>query len=402
MDAETAELLVSPSGAEAIAAAEAEDDPGSLAAATRLRRSYPPELAAAALTQAALRRRAGRRLGPRASGMVLTPDGLEQATRWDAAAWRAGLVAAAGVTRVIDLCCGLGTDAMAFAAAGLDVVAVERDPATAVLARHNLAGRAEVLTASAEDALPGLAGRPGTAVFCDPARRTSRGRSWDVADLSPPWPFLQSVLAAGEPAVLKLGPGLPARLIPAGAAAVWASVAGDLVECGLWRGLAFDPGAREAVLLPAGDRLRADGSAPAPAGRVPVPGDVLYEPDPAVIRSGAVGVLARELAAAPVADQIAYLLAPASRRTSFATAFAVTEVLPWKESALRRWVAERGIGTLEIKRRGLDVDPAALRGRLRPRGDAAATLILTPTAEGAVCLVVRRLPRTPVHAWHSA
>lgn len=52
---------------------------------------------------------------------------------------------------------------------------------------------------------------------------------------------------------------------------------------------------------------------------------------------------------------------------------------------------ERGIGVLEIKKRGVDADPAALRRRLRPAGPNSATLILTPTASGAQALVARRL-----------
>ncbi|WP_454226790.1 THUMP-like domain-containing protein [Propioniciclava flava] len=60
---------------------------------------------------------------------------------------------------------------------------------------------------------------------------------------------------------------------------------------------------------------------------------------------------------------------------------------------------ERRIGTLEIKKRGLEVDPAALRKRLKPSGRAAATLVLTPTPEGAravVCARMGHLERPPL------
>jgi hypothetical protein len=53
-------------------------------------------------------------------------------------------------------------------------------------------------------------------------------------------------------------------------------------------------------------------------------------------------------------------------------------------------VRQNRIGTLEIKKRGLDVDPAALRRRLSPKGPRSATLVLTPTPDGAAALVVRR------------
>ena len=80
--------ILSDDGALALEMAAAEADPDSLGAAERMRRRFPPEMAAAALTQVALRRRAREKL-PMADRMFFTPDGLEQATRWVVARWRA-------------------------------------------------------------------------------------------------------------------------------------------------------------------------------------------------------------------------------------------------------------------------------------------------------------------------
>ena len=65
--------------------------------------------------------------------------GLEQATRPEVADHHASRFLEAGVRRVIDLGCGIGSDSMAFARAGLEVVAVDVDPATAAVAQANLA-----------------------------------------------------------------------------------------------------------------------------------------------------------------------------------------------------------------------------------------------------------------------
>ena len=102
--------LLGPAAAEALAAAMAETDPGSLAAASRLRARFDPDLAAAALTQAVLRRRARGKFGSAAETMWFTPDGLEQASRPTVARWRAARLAAAGVRRVIDLGCGINEE----------------------------------------------------------------------------------------------------------------------------------------------------------------------------------------------------------------------------------------------------------------------------------------------------
>ena len=69
----------------------------------------------------------------------------------------------------------------------------------------------------------------------------------------------------------------------------------------------------------------------------------------------------------------------------------VLEVMDAGERTLRAWVRRERIGTLEIKKRGIDIDPAALRRRLKPAGPASATVVLTPTVDGARALVAQRL-----------
>lgn len=385
MDVSAARWLVGHEGVDALAHATAEADPGSLAAAERLRRLVPPDRAAAVLSQVALRRRAVTKFGSRAADLFFTADGLEQSTRPEVARWRAERLRAAGVRRVLDLGCGIGADSLAFADAGLEVVAVELDEPTAVLAGANL-GR-PVIVGDGVELLDSLAD-DGTAVFCDPARRTASGRTWRVEDLTPSWPFVERLLAE-RTACVKLGPGLPHALIPRHIAATWVSHAGDLVELSLWSKSWGD--VREAVLLPAGDVLRSNGSAAGAGPARPAVGEVLYEPDPAVIRAGLIDQLAVDLHARRINPSIAYLIGPDRHATPFATAFEVLAVLDAGEKALRGWVRTERIGTLEIKKRGLDVDPASLRRRLKPSGAGSATLVLTPTPDGARALVVRRV-----------
>ena len=116
--------------------------------------------------------------------MFFTRAGLEQATRPEIAAHHAQRLAAAGAGRVFDLGCGIGSDARACGDAGLAVVAVDLDPATAAVARANLGPAATVVCADVETLRLDALG-PGDAVFCDPARRTDRGRLWRVADFTP-------------------------------------------------------------------------------------------------------------------------------------------------------------------------------------------------------------------------
>ena len=227
--------------ADALAAAMAESDPDSLAAATRLRNRFGTDLATAALHQAALRRRARAKFGADADAMFFTRAGLEQATRPEVADQHAVRLVAAGARRVIDLGCGIGSDALAFVRAGLDVVAVDIDQETAAVARANLGPTATVICADAEAVAADLA-QPGDAVFADPARRNERGRVWRVEDFTPGWPLISGLLDGGRIAGVKLGPALPSSFIPATAEAEWLTHHGDTVEVCLWAGPGAEPG----------------------------------------------------------------------------------------------------------------------------------------------------------------
>ncbi len=376
---------------DSLAAAMAEEDPESLAAAGRLRARFTPDVAAAALTQAALRRKARTKFGADAESMVFTRDGLEQATRPAVADHHARRFVAAGVRRVVDLGCGIGADALAFARAGLEVLAVERDPDTAAVAAANLAGRATVVCADAEQVAGDLVA-DDSAVYADPARRTERGRVWRLADVTPSWSFVASLLDGGRTAGVKLGPAVPHAEIPGGTEAEWISHHGEVVEAGLWAGPGARPGVRAALVWLADDptphRVVASAVDPLPVRDL---GDYLYEPDGAVIRAGAVADVGLRLGAGLLDPHVAYLTADRLVTTPFATAYAVRDRLPYRRKVLRRWLVEHRVGRLEIKRRGVDVDPAVLRRELRPTGPGQATMIISRTPRGAVVAVAERV-----------
>lgn len=378
-------------GRAALELALREADPASLGAATRLRKQVDADLAAAALAQAALRRKARTKFGARADELFFTPDALEQATRPVVASWRAERLKDAGITRVVDLGCGIGADSMACVAAGLEVVAVELDPITAEHAAANLAG-ARVIVGDAVALAPELlAGAgPETCVFIDPARRTEFGRTWNVEAFTPPWSFVLDLLDGPHSTVVKLGPGVPKQLLPEGVEALWVADGHDVVECSLWR----IPGARSghgAVLLDAstGGVARVDHTATdaLPAGPV---GAFLLEPHGAVIRAGALAEVAPD--AWLLDPHVAYLASDKPVTSPFVTCFEVLDELDLNPKTLKAWVREHQVGTLEIKKRATDVDPAELRRQLKPKGPNAATLVLARTQDGTRALVVRRVP----------
>lgn len=357
------------------------------------RQGHSPGLVAAVLTQNRLRAKARAKFGEFADRMLFTEAGLEQATRLRVAALHAGRYARAGLRHVADLGCGIGGDALAFAAIDLDVTAAEADEVTAAVAAFNLTPfpRVTVLHSRAEDVpLGGI-----DSAWLDPARRTTTGgtttRHADAADYSPPLDFAFG-LAERMPVGVKLGPGTDRDLVPPGTEAQWVSVDGDVVELAVWTGVLARPGVGRAALVIRGDAAH-ELVAPADSEDAPVGplGDYLYEPDGAVIRARLIGDLARANGAWMLSEGIAYLTADREFDTPFARGFRVLERLPADERHLRQALHTRGVGTLEIKKRGVDVDPAALRTRLKLKGEGSATVILTREEGRHVALLVERL-----------
>ena len=390
MDVTGFRALLTPEGQRLLALLPAYDEASALALGERLRREgFEPDLVAAALTQSRLRARGRGKLGALADRLYLTADGLQQATRPAVAARRTARFAAVGAQVIADLCCGVGGDLPALAAAAPRVLAVDRDPLTAEVARANLgvlglADRVEVRCADVTQV--DLAGVQ--AAFVDPARRGPRGRTFDPAGYSPPFSFVLDLAARCPATGAKLAPGIPHGVLPAGAEAEWVSVGGDVVECALWFGPLAGPARRRATLLPAGATLTGDGDTAAPAGPV---SRFLYEPDGAVIRAGLVAEAAALVDGTLLDPTIAYVTSERLEHTPFLTAYEITDVLPFQLKRLRALLRSREVGRLTVKKRGSAVEPEALRRRLRLSGQGEATVVLTRVAGEPTVLLVRRV-----------
>ncbi|MGC5240533.1 THUMP-like domain-containing protein [Streptomyces albogriseolus] len=380
--------LLTPEGRALLDEVRDTDPAHELAVATRLRRDHPAELVSAALGQARLRQRAVAKFGAEdAARMFFTPNGVEQSTRRGVAAYRAERLRAAGVRSVADLCCGIGGDAIALARAGIRVLAVDRDPQTAAAARANadalgLAGLIEVREADVTE----VDTSAYDAVFVDPARRSSkRGRIFDPEAYSPPLSWaVRAALKAPRAAALKVAPGIPHEAVPAEAEAEWISDGGDVKEAVLWFGTA--PGTIRATLLP-GPRTLVSRGLPDPAVR-PV-GRYLYEPDGAVIRSHLVAEVAEPLDGGLIDPTIAYITADTLNPTLYATAYEITDRLPFNVKKLKALLREREVGVLTVKKRGSAVEPEELRRKAlpKPHGTASVTVFLTRVAGAPTMLL---------------
>jgi len=352
-------------------------------------------LVATVLTQAKLRGKAVTKFGDFSERMLFTEAGLEQATRLPVAALHAGRYVRAGLTSVADLGCGIGADALAFAGAGLNVHAVDADEVTAAITTYNLAPfpEARVSHGTAEEADLSYV----ESVYLDPARRTSghtnTSRLASSEDYSPPLDFAFG-LAKKLPTGIKLGPGFDRDLIPQDCEAQWISVNGDVVEVGLWFGPLKREGITRAALVINADGMHELASvADSEDAEVGELGKFIYEPDGAVIRARLIGDLARSIGAHMLDEHIAYMSSDVDVSTPFASTFEVVEEFALDVKVLAKELKARGIGTLEIKKRGVDIDPAEFRKRLSLSGKNSATLFLTRLGERRVALLAQRVTK---------
>ncbi|PVE77019.1 THUMP-like domain-containing protein [Microbacterium testaceum] len=394
---DTAELtaLLTPEGLrllDDVGPIESTDDAARVV--SRLRAAgHSPALVSAVVGQARLRVRAASKFGAFADRMLFTRAGLEQATRLPIAARHAGRFRDAGIGRVADLGCGIGGDALGLAGLGIRVHAVDADEVTAAIAAYNLAPFADAATvqhARAEEVdLSGM-----DAVWLDPARRTA-GHSETRQVASNEWsPSLEWVfdLISRVPGGVKLGPGFDRTQIPDDVEAQWISADGSTIELVLWSGaLAREAVRRAALVVRGGEAWELTAPADTPDAEPRELGAFVHEPDGAVIRARLIGEVARALNAGMLSPGIAYLTSDAAMTSPFVSSFRVREQLPADPKKLAQALRARGIGTLEIKKRGVDVDPAVLRKKLSLRGDESATLLLTRVGSKRLALLADRV-----------
>jgi hypothetical protein len=237
------------------------------------------------------------------------------------------------------------------------------------MARHNV-GDVELCRA---DAL-----RPvtrGTVVVADPARRASGRRRFGPRDYTPPLDGLLEVYR-DRALVVKCAPGIDfdelARLGFGGEIEV-VSLGGSVREACLWSpGMAEAGVRRRATLLDGPEQItdaERDDCGVAPVGRW------IVDPDGAVVRAGLVRHYAARHGLWQLDPDIAYL--SGDRLPDGVRGFEVLDELGFSEKRLRQALSTRDAGAVEILVRGVDVDPDALRRRLRLRGSQQLSVVIT-------------------------
>ncbi len=398
MDAHDVDWLRSDHGARALARAVEGVASGltELAILDRLRRDLTPEQARAVLALIEGRRSAATKFAD-AGALFFDRESAEQATAEAVARHTAARFA--GATRIADLGCGAGGDALALAAHA-PVIAVDRDPSRLALVAANAHVRAlpiEVAEASVEAfVLPGDV----DAAWLDPARRGDSGRVRDPEQWSPPLSVAVAIASALPRAGIKVAPGIDLAAVPAGCEIEFISHEGTLVEAVLWFGAAVTAPRRATVLAAGLDGAASLAGAP-DTGATPIraPGRTLYDLDPSVGRASLVDIVAPLLHAWRLDEHTAYLSGDEALDNPFARRFRIDSWMPFAERRLRDALTDLGVTRVEVMRRASPVDTNALETRLnralasnrsRSGEQRVRTVALTRMGDAHIALIAER------------
>ena len=204
---------------------------------------------------------------------------------------------------ILDMTCGLGIDAFAFARMGCEVTAVDLDPAAAREAGHNAGALGlENVTVVNADSVRWLIendDRHFDTIFIDPARRDNAGRHFALADCSPDVTAVIELLTSRcRQLIIKSSPMLDIaavrRELPVAQSTL---LIGTRAECKELVTIIPGDGSISCVtLLNDGSRnefsfLPDQEASATPCFGSPATHGYLYEPYPAVMKSGAVKLL---------------------------------------------------------------------------------------------------------------
>ncbi|MGE5193672.1 MAG: THUMP-like domain-containing protein [Deltaproteobacteria bacterium] len=356
-----------------------------LALQTQLRREYPDRLVRAAFALCELRRKGAAKFS-RAAEMWFDRQGLEQATSEPVARHKAQRFSG----RVFDLCCGVGGDTLALAER-CQVTAVDVNPIACLRTQWNAEayGVDSRVTVACRDV---ATIDPGDAlIHIDPDRRTqAAGRAVRVEDYMPPLETLQRMTRTLRGGAVKLSPAsnFGGKFFDVEIELV--SLHGECKEATIWFGELRGSESWRATVLPSGETLAAE---PLDfAAEISPPLRYVYDPDPAVVRSGLVDAAAVRLGLARLDPAEEYLTGTELLVTNLAQPFELLAELPNNNAEIRGYFRGSDFGQVEIKCRHVPIDADGIRRRLPLPGKQPAVLIFARLAGKTRALICRRVP----------
>jgi hypothetical protein len=357
--------------------------------AASLRKSHSATRTHLLLEQVELRSRARDKFADPGE-MFFTRKGLEQCTDEVLARYKAQRYP---VGDIADLCCGIGGDAMSLAARG-PLVAWDADAVTAHLASCNLKLRSQ-LGCEVRAQLADVSEVNDVAAWhIDPDRRATGERTIELTDYEPGPAFLRHCLDLNPDGAIKVAPAAEFESADWPACErQWLGSRGECRQQVLWFGeLALQPGRHVATVVASnGEVSTYAGKADVPLAPAKAIQSYIYEPDATVLAAKLAGALAAEHQLQTITAGGGYLTAEHFVQHPLLVVFRVREVMPYDLRKLKSYCREHQLGQLEIKKRGVELQPHFVRRQILAAGDAAAVIFITPFGGQVKAIVAERL-----------
>jgi hypothetical protein len=360
------EFLRTPLGQELCETELPEDE---LSALTRLRRECSPDQAAAVVEIRDLRRRAAAKFpGHIASELLATDTLLQQASSFALAGYLGGeMVGRFGSLSAMDLCCGLGADAIGMAMAGMDVTGLDNNESAVICASHNagIAGvvdRCNFKRADVRDVdIEGV-------VHIDPDRRTDRRRSVSISNCEPGEEFLRGLVDKSRAGCMKLSPMMDFRAFDDwdGLSLEYVSEKGTCKQLLCWWGVEDLP-RRSAVVV--GDETTRIEAGESESADIREPGEWLIEPDPALTAAWAIDDLAIKHGLWRLHRSVTWLSGDRAVDTPLARSFRIVADCAGREKDVAALLKDVDAGEVAVKTRGVDINTDRMQKKLRGRGE---------------------------------
>lgn len=385
-DAET-ELLLRLRATPEIFTMISECSAAELSGQRKLRESFDHELVRAALSLHEARIKAMGSL-PNAEQLWLTRVGLEQATAWEVARHKAHRFSAAN--QVFDLCCGIGVDAGNIAA-HTNVIAVDNAPSMCLRSTWNaeIWGYGSRMESRCQDVSGDL--WADQIVHVDPDRRAGSDRPTKRLELyQPNLEWMQKLIRTAAGGGIKIGPASNFLQKFPGCEIELISLHGECREATVWFGSMAGPHTFRATVLPAGESLSEDPLS-AWTNTTPTPCAYLFDPDPAIVRSGLLDVMAEQNNLLRLDSEEEYLTADQIPPTAFVTAFQIEAVLSNSVKELKRYLRKSPSQHYEVKCRRISIEADVVRRQLPTGGEPPRVIIFAKVAGRGAIVVAHRI-----------
>ena len=331
---------------------------------SKLRKLGSPDQVRLAIDLVTARRKADCKF-PNADRLAVLPEPVEQATSQTVADYKSKRFGELDPDHILDLCCGIGGDAMSLAKVA-PLTLIDLDPIRVWMARHNTnkpmcnAVVADVTKLNLKDCV----------YHIDPSRRAGGRRIMRYEDYLPGPAFLEELVRVSRAGAIKLGPGVDRDDLPPGEVE-FINERGTLVQAVLWTG---ELARHQITATKLPDNVSYSGSVHQPP--VVSPDRFLLAVDPAIERARLIGSLCHDLNIGMIHRDLGLLTSDHPVVNPWLTPFELIAVMPWRMQKVKTWLREHDAGIVEVKTRGKAVNPDKVQKQLRSKGDTTYTVFV--------------------------